>query len=80
MEPSHKNKKDKNSEKPVKASRVKWTESAIKALLSFLLEHKEKLEDLKYKRDATVHDINIRNFYCYANKKSHHIKVFVQLK
>jgi hypothetical protein len=53
MEPSHKNKKDKNSEKPVKASRVKWTESAIKALLSFLLEHKEKLKDLKYKRGAT---------------------------
>jgi hypothetical protein len=31
-------------------------------------------------RTSTVHNINIQNFYCYANKKSHHIKVFVQLK
>ncbi|CAB4493310.1 unnamed protein product [Rhizophagus irregularis] len=53
MESTHENKKDKNTEKPIKASRVRWTEPAIKALLSFLLEHKEKLEDLKYKRGAT---------------------------
>ncbi|EXX53747.1 uncharacterized protein OCT59_017365 [Rhizophagus irregularis] len=53
MESTHENKKDKNTEKPIKTSRVRWTEPAIKALLSFLLEHKEKLEDLKYKRDAT---------------------------
>lgn len=52
MESTHENKKDKNTEKLIKASRVRWTEPAIKALLSFLLEHKEKLEDLKYKRGA----------------------------
>ncbi|GBC00968.1 hypothetical protein RclHR1_40120001, partial [Rhizophagus clarus] len=39
MEQTHKNiRKD-------KPSRTKWSESAIKALLSFLLEHKDKLED-----------------------------------
>ncbi|CAB5381145.1 unnamed protein product [Rhizophagus irregularis] len=46
MESTHENKKDKNTEKPIKALRVRWTEPAIKALLSFLLEHKEKLDDL----------------------------------
>ena len=60
MESTHKNKKDKNAEKPIKALRVKWTEPAIKALLSFLLEHKEKLEELKYKRGATSNPENVQ--------------------
>jgi hypothetical protein len=42
MEQTHKNaRKD-------KSSRTKWSESATKALLSFLLEHKDKLEELMY--------------------------------
>ena len=60
MESTLKNKKDKNAEKPVKPPRVKWTEPAIKALLSFLLEHKERLEELKYKRGATSNPENVQ--------------------
>jgi hypothetical protein len=47
MEQTKTNKKATN-----KGSRLKWTENAIKALLCFLLENKERLEDLKYKRGA----------------------------
>jgi hypothetical protein len=43
-----------------KVSRIKWNESAIKALLSFLLEHKDKLEELKYTRGATSNPGNIQ--------------------
>jgi hypothetical protein len=53
MSSTHKNKKTEKVEKSTKTLRVKWTENAIKALLSFLLENKEKLEELKYKRGAT---------------------------
>ncbi|CAG8772186.1 12031_t:CDS:1, partial [Rhizophagus irregularis] len=54
MEQTHKNvKKD-------RASRAKWSESAIKALFSFLLEHKNKLEELKYTRGATSNPGNIQ--------------------
>ena len=54
MEQTHKNvKKD-------KASRTKWNESAIKALFSFLLEHKNKLEELKYTRGATSNPGNVQ--------------------
>jgi len=60
MESTYKNKKEKNAENPIKAPRVKWTEAAIKALLSFLLEHKEKLEELKYKRGATSNLENVQ--------------------
>jgi hypothetical protein len=35
-----------------KGSRLRWTENAIKAILSFLLENKERLEGLKYTRGA----------------------------
>ena len=60
MESTHKNKKDKNAEKPIKALRVKWTEPAIKTLLFFLLEYKEKLKELKYKRGATSNPENVQ--------------------
>lgn len=40
--------------------RVKWSENAIKALLSFLLEHKEKVEELKYTRGASSNPGNIQ--------------------
>jgi len=54
MEQTHKNvKKD-------RASRTKWSEGAIKALFSFLLEHKNKLEELKYTRGATSNPGNIQ--------------------
>ncbi len=43
-----------------KTSRTKWNESAIKALLSFLLEHKNKLEELKYTRGATSNPGNVQ--------------------
>src|SRR5215469_893238 len=43
-----------------KTLRTKWSESAIKALLSFLLEHKDKLEELKYTRDATSNPGNVQ--------------------
>lgn len=43
-----------------KTSRTKWSESAIKALLSFLLEHKNKLEELKYTRGATSNPGNVQ--------------------
>ncbi|GBC09696.1 hypothetical protein RclHR1_09050006 [Rhizophagus clarus] len=54
MEQTHKNiRKD-------KPSRTKWSESAIKALLSFLLEHKDKLEELKYTHRAISNPGNIQ--------------------
>ncbi|CAG8563079.1 3533_t:CDS:2 [Rhizophagus irregularis] len=68
MESTHENKKDKNTEKPIKASRIRWTELAIKALLSFLLEHKEKLEDLKYKHGATSNSESVQYVVQIANK------------
>jgi hypothetical protein len=54
MEQTHKNvKKD-------RASRTKWNESAIKALFTFLLEHKNKLEELKYTCGATSNPGNVQ--------------------
>ena|SRR5687767_15019263 len=53
MTSTYKNKTNKKEVKPNKGSRIKWTEDAIKALLFFLLENKEKLENLKYTRGAT---------------------------
>jgi hypothetical protein len=52
----------KNKETKTKPSRmrIKWSENAIKALLSFLLEHKEKVEELKYTRGATTNPGNIQ--------------------
>ncbi|RGB22679.1 hypothetical protein C1646_775704 [Rhizophagus diaphanus] len=47
MKQTHKNKIAAKGEKTTKALRVKWTESAIKALLSFLIENKKRLEELK---------------------------------
>ena len=49
----------KNAKKD-KGSRTKWNENAIKALLSFLLEHKNKLEELKYTRGAISNPGNIQ--------------------
>lgn len=43
-----------------KTSRTKWSENAIKALLSFLLEHKDKLEELKYTRGTTSNPGNVQ--------------------
>src|SRR2546423_11013867 len=57
---THKNKKTEKVEKTNKAPRVKWTENAIKALLSFLIENKKKLEELKYKREATSNPENVQ--------------------
>ena len=52
----------KNKETKTKPSRlrIKWSENAVKALLSFLLEHKEKVEELKYTRGATSNPGNIQ--------------------
>jgi hypothetical protein len=47
MEPVNKNK------------RIRWSENAIKALLTFLNEQKEKLESLKYTRGATSNPENV---------------------
>ena len=56
-----KNKKTGKGEKvTTRAPRVKWTESAIKALLSFLLENKKRLEELKYKRGAMSNPENVQ--------------------
>jgi hypothetical protein len=43
-----------------KAPRTKWNENAIKALLSFLLDNKNKLEELKYTRSATSNPKNVQ--------------------
>ena len=48
-----------NAKKTSKAPRVKWTKNAIKALLSFLVENKERLEELKYKHRATSNPENV---------------------
>lgn len=53
MEQTNKKKTNNKAVKPNKSSRIKWTEDAIKALLFFLLENKERLEELKYTRGAT---------------------------
>ncbi|CAB4416171.1 unnamed protein product [Rhizophagus irregularis] len=53
MEQTHKNKNAAKGEKTTKALRIRWTENAIKALLSFLVENKKRLEELKYKRGAS---------------------------
>ena len=68
MESTNKNKKAENVEKTTKASRVRWTENAIKALLSFLVENKERLEELKNVqlwKDAEkfLLDLNFEQFY-----------------
>ena len=42
-----------------KNKRIKWSESAIKAILSFLFTQKEKLESLKYTRGATSNPENV---------------------
>ena len=60
MESTNKNKKAENVEKTTKASRVRWTENAIKALLSFLVENKERFEELKYKHGATSNLDNVQ--------------------
>ncbi|GES92550.1 hypothetical protein GLOIN_2v1817865 [Rhizophagus clarus] len=62
MEQTHKNiRKD-------KPSRTKWSESTIKAPLSFLLEHKDKLEELKYTHGAISNPGNIQFNVQIANK------------
>lgn len=58
MESTHK--KTGKDKKGTKAPRVKWTENAIKALLSFLLDNKKRLEELKYKRGATSNPENVQ--------------------
>ena len=64
---THKNKKAEQVEKVTKAPRVRWTDNAIKALLSFLLENKERLEELKYKREATSNSENVQLWKNAAN-------------
>ena len=45
MEQTHENKKTGNGKKATtRSSRVRWTDNAVKALLSFLLENKEKVD------------------------------------
>ncbi|UZO10846.1 uncharacterized protein OCT59_002424 [Rhizophagus irregularis] len=82
MESTHENKKDKNTEKPIKASRVRWTEPAIKALLSFLLEHKEKLEDLNVVQIANKWKNLVDNYKSQlaASKKSGGPPIVIQYK
>jgi len=52
--------KDKETKNKTPRVRVKWSENATKALLSFLLENKEKVEKLKYTRGATTNPGNIQ--------------------
>ncbi len=52
--------KNKKVAKTNKSPRTRWIENAIKALLSFLIENKERLEELKYKRGATSNPENIQ--------------------
>ena len=59
MESTNKNKNAENAKKTSKAPRVKWTKNAIKALLSFLVENKERLKKLKYKCGATSNPENV---------------------
>jgi len=42
-----------------KIKRVKWSENAIKALLSFLFIQKEKLKSIKYTRRVTSNPENV---------------------
>jgi hypothetical protein len=61
MEQTHENKKTGNGKKATtRASRVRWTDNAVKALLSFLLENKERVEELRYKRGATSNPENVQ--------------------
>jgi len=61
MKQIYKNTKTRNDKKvTTRASRVKWTENATKALLSFLLENKERLEELRYKRGAMSNRENVQ--------------------
>jgi len=54
MEQTHKDvKKD-------KAPRIKWSKNATKVLLSFLLEHKNMLKELKYTHGATSNSGNVQ--------------------
>lgn len=53
MEQTHTNKTNNKAVKPTKGARIRWTDDAVKALLFFLLENKERLENLKYTRGAT---------------------------
>jgi hypothetical protein len=55
MEPIQSKAKNKTSR-----VRVKWSENATKALLSFLLENKEKVEALKYICGATSNPGNVQ--------------------
>ncbi|CAB4491372.1 unnamed protein product [Rhizophagus irregularis] len=82
MESTHENKKDKNTEKPIKVSKVRWTEPAIKALLSFLLEHKEKLEDLNVVQIANKCKNLVDNYKSQlaASKKSGRTPIVIQYK
>ena len=48
MEQTHKNKINNKAVRLNKGSRIRWTENAIKTLLSFLLENKKRLEELMY--------------------------------
>lgn len=57
MEPIRNKKETKNKTQRV---RVRWSENATKALLSFLLEHKEKVEELKYTRGASSNPGNVQ--------------------
>src|SRR3954453_11256248 len=57
MTPTYKDKETKNKTSRV---RVKWSENATKGLLSFLLEHKEKVKELKYTRRATSNPGNVQ--------------------
>ena len=53
MEQTNKKKTNNKAVKPSKSSRIKWTEDAVKPLLFFLLENKERLKELKYTCEAT---------------------------
>jgi hypothetical protein len=57
METTQKNKK---AVKANKCPRIKWSENTVKAVLSFLVENKERLEELKYQRGATSKPENIQ--------------------
>ena len=52
--------KNKKAVKANKCSRIKWSENAVKAVLSFLVENKERLEELKYQREVTSKPENIQ--------------------
>ncbi|RIA81515.1 hypothetical protein C1645_836877 [Glomus cerebriforme] len=84
MKQTH-DKKTGKGKKITKVSRVRWTENAIKVLLSFLIENKKRFKKLKYQRKATSNSKNIQLWkdaesQLTASKKSGKTPIIIQYK